>query len=169
MEGTTFKVAWADDAVYLGIRCEERDIKGLNIGTTRNEDTNLWNGDCIEILLETQTHSYYQIAVSPSGAIIDLDRRKGLNTLWSAGAQAATFVGDGFWSMEARIPVMPPQQEEVDALNGVCGRKPNDVYPWYFNLCRQRVRANGTEFSAFSPTGVGNFHALLKFGKLYVR
>jgi hypothetical protein len=169
MEGTTFKAAWAGDALYFGIRCEDRDMKGLNIGTTRNKDTNLWNGDCIEILIETQTHSYYQVAISPSGAIVDLDRKKGLDTLWSAGAQAATFAGDGFWSLEVRIPVFAPQHEEVDALNGVCGRKPNDVFPWYFNVCRQRVRANGKEFSAFSPTGTDNFHELLKFGKLCVR
>jgi hypothetical protein len=169
MEGSTFKVAWAGDALYFGIRCDERDMKGLNVGTTRNEDTNLWNGDCIEILIETQTHSYYQIAVSPSGVIVDLDRKKGLNTLWSSGAQAAVFAGEGFWSLEVRVPVAGPQQEEVDPLNGLCGRKPNDVFPWYFNLCRQRIRPNGKEFTAFSPTGVDHFHELLKFAKLYVR
>jgi hypothetical protein len=36
-------------------------------------DPALWYGDTIEILLETDRHSYYQIAVNPAGAIIDLD------------------------------------------------------------------------------------------------
>ena len=61
------------------------------------------------------------------------------------------------------------QQAEIDADNGVAGRKPGETYPWYFNVCRQRLRANGAEHSAFSPTGTTGFHELMKFGRLYVR
>jgi len=166
---TSFRGLWADASLYVGIRCEDMDTRNLNIGTTKNDDGNLWNGDCVEILLETQTHSYYQLAISPAGALVDLDRKDGINMLWSSGAEVASHVGDGYWSLEVRIPVAAENQEEIDPQNGVAGRRPSETYPWYFNVCRQRVRDNGTELSAFSPTGKEQFHDSMKFGKLYVR
>jgi len=166
---TSFRVAWADDNLYFGIRCQDLVAKGLNISATKDGDTNIWLGDNIEILLETQTHSYYQIAISPAGAIVDLDRKKGLDSLWSANAEVATHVGDGFWSLEVRVPVAGEGQELLDARNGVSGRRPTQTYPWYFNVCRQRVRDNGMERSAFSPPGKDTFHHLIKFAELYVR
>ena len=137
--------------------------------STKDGDMNVFNGDTIELLLETQSHSYYQIVISPSGAVIDLDRKKGLNTLWSSGIETAAYIGDGFWSLEVRVPGAGGLQGEVDPLNGVAGRKPNETYPWYFNVCRQRMRPIGEEYSAFSPTGKKHFHDVMKFGKLYVR
>ena len=167
--GTTFKAAWAGDNIYFGIKCMDRDTKSLNIAATRNEDTTIWNGDCVEILLETQTHSYYQLAISPTGALVDLDRKGGLKMLWSSNAEVAAHVGEGYWSLEVRIPVAGELQGNIDPLNGVAGRKPSKTYPWYINLCRQRVRENGTEHSAFSPTGESGFHHPMKFAKLHMK
>ena len=62
-----------------------------------------------------------------------------------------------------------PLQEELDPLNGLAGKRPSKARPWYFNVCRQRVRDDGTELSAFSPTGKKHFHDVMKFGKLLVR
>jgi hypothetical protein len=166
---TSFRISWADDAIYIGIRCDDIDTKKLNIQSTENEDPAILNGDCVEILIETQSHSYYQFAVNPAGAIIDLDRKQDSNSKWASNAQAASYIGDGFWSVEIRIPVLGEQQEFIDPLNGLAGRKPTGTYPWYFNLCRQRVRSNGTEFSSFSPTGEASFYVPAKFGKLVTR
>ena len=80
----------------------------------------------------------------------------------------ATHIGDGCWSVEVRIPIVPPAQEAIDPLNGVAGSKPSETYPWYFNVYRHAVNEKGEEFSAFSPTGKKSFHVPLKFGKLYV-
>jgi len=167
--GTSFRVACAGDSLFFGIICRDLETKKLNIAATRDGDANVWAGDAIELLLETQTHSYYQIAISPAGAVVDLDRKRGLDSLWSSGAEVASHVGQGFWSLEVRIPIAGPSQEQVDPRNGVSGRKPSETYPWYFNLCRQRVRDTGTEHSAFSPTGKAGFHDVMKFGKLYMR
>ncbi|NOY01010.1 MAG: DUF4838 domain-containing protein, partial [Verrucomicrobia bacterium] len=72
--GTSIKVAWVGSNLYFAIRCEERPGEKLNIATTKNGDQAIWYGDAVEILLETEAHSYYQIAVNPSGALIDIDR-----------------------------------------------------------------------------------------------
>ena len=172
---TTFRVAWCDDdAFYFGIRCEDPDIKGLNIGSRNPDDTAIWEGDNIDLMIETQGHSYYQIAISPSGAIVDADRKGGFNTLWNSGAQAATYVGDGYWSMELRVPAAGDQAETINPLVGISGHKPTAEYPWYFNLGRQRMRqGQAREFSASAPpkkdgTG-GGFHDLWNFGQLIVK
>jgi hypothetical protein len=51
----------------------------------------------------------------------------------------------------------------------VVGRKPLKSLPWYFNVCRQRVREDETELSAFSPTGEKTFHVPNRFARLYER
>ena len=166
---TSFRVGWADNSLYFGIRCDEPDMKNLNIASREKDDPNVFNGDEIELLIETQAHSYYQIAVSPSGAVTDLDRKRGQELLWSSHAEAAVYQGEGYWSLEIRLPVAGDDAEMLDPTNGICGRRPTEVYPWSFNLGRLRVRSKGTEGSAFSPTGTRGFHEVMKFGTLVVK
>ena len=162
---TTFKAGWQAGSVCFAIRCEEPDVQP-NIGTTKEDDSALWYGDCIEILLETEARSYYQIAVSPSGAVADLDRSAPREAWysWDSQAEVATHTGDGFWTVEIRIPMT---QDENDPLHQVIGSKPTQSLPWHVNLCRQRIREDGTEHSALSPTGMNNFHAPMKFAHFF--
>ena len=166
--GASFKAAWSGGNLYFAIRCDETPGEKLNIGTTKRDDAALWYGDAVEVLLETESHSYYQIAVSPSGALVDLDRgaAKAAWYGWDSQAEVATHVGEKEWTVEVRIPVV---DDATDPLHQVVGRRPTDGLLWYFNVCRQRVRDNGTELSAFSPTGKEGFHDAMKFAKLYVR
>lgn len=166
---TSFLIAWIEDALYLGITCTEPDMPGLMIGTTEADSPNIWNGDVVEVLLATQFHSYYQIAVSPSGAVTDLDREKGLNTLWDSGAEIATQRGPDQWTVEIRLPAAGENAKDIDPLHGVAGKQPSETYLWFVNVCRQRVRGGETELSAWSPTGQKRFNVPEKFGKVYAR
>jgi len=164
---TTFKSGWGPGGnLYFAIRCEERPGQPLNIGTKKNEDQAMWYGDVVEILLETESHAYYQFAVNPVGALIDLDRGASKSGWfrWQSQAEVATHVADDHWTVEIRIPVT---DDDNDPLNQVIGRKPTESLPWYINLCRQRVREDGSEYSAFSPTGTTGFHEVMKFGHFY--
>jgi tetratricopeptide (TPR) repeat protein len=165
--GTTFKAAWGKDgALYLAIRCEDRRGEKPNIAATKKDDSALWYGDAVEILIETESHSYYQIAVNPSGAIADMDRSAPAASRlgWDSKAEVATLIADDHWTVEIRLPVT---QDENDPLHQVIGRKPSVSLPWHFNVCRQRIREDGQEASAFSPTGKPNFHEVMKFAYLY--
>jgi len=163
---TVFKVAWGREGLYFAIRCEDEGKP--TIATRRNDDPAIWYGDVVEILLETESHSYYQIAINPAGAVADMDRRapKDRRMRWDSQAEVAATVDDGGWSVEARIPVVP---KTSDPLHQVVGRKPTSSLPWYFNVCRQRIRGKTAEHFAFSPTGKKTFHDVLKFAKLYGR
>ena len=164
--GTSIKTAWIGNDLYLAIRCEERPGTKPNIATTKTADQAIWYGDAVEILLDTDSHSYYQIAVNPSGAMVDLDRGASRNNWfnWSSQAEVATLVADDHWTVEIRIPVT---QDKNDPLHQVVGHKPTQSLPWHINVCRQRIREDGSEYSAFSPTGTAGFHKPMKFAHFY--
>lgn len=169
VHGTSFQIGCDGETLYFGIKCGEDDMKNLNVTGTKNGDPNIFMGDNLELLLETPTHSYYQVAFNPNGNVMNNDRKKGMNIQWSSGIEAFTHKGDDFWSMEIRVPVAGDKAEDVDPLNGISGNLPTEKQPWFFNLCRQRLRGKDRELSAFSPTGKNAFHVLLKFGELSVR
>ena len=162
--GTTVMSAWHRGNLYFAIRCDERPGGKLNIGTRKNHEEAIFRGDCIEIELATEAHSYYQIAVNPAGALCDLDRATGRGWDWNSQAEVATQVAEDHWTVEIRIPVT---EDDSDPLHFVVGRKPSQSLPWFFNVCRQRIRENGSEYSAVSPTGEMSFHKPLKFGYFY--
>ncbi|WP_395740105.1 DUF4838 domain-containing protein [Prosthecobacter sp.] len=164
--GTTFKTGWRGNSLYFAIRCDERPGDKPNITTTRNGDQALWHGDAVEIELATETHSYYQIAVSPAGHVVDLDRGASRDRWfeWDSKAEVATHIADDHWTVEVRIPVT---QDENDPLHQVIGRQPTPSLPWHINICRQRIREDGRELSALSPTGTEGFHEPMKFAHFY--
>ena len=166
---TTFKVARTDTAIYLGIQCFDDDMGHLNFTATKNEDPSVWNGDNVELLIETPLHAYYQFNISPSGAFTDIDRKTGLNTDWSSGAEIVAHRAADHWSIEVRISHADEMQGVVDPLKGLVGRTPTATYPWFFNLGRQRVRGDVRERWAFAPTGSKTLHEPLKFGQLVGR
>ena len=164
--GTSIKVAWIGNNLYFAIRCEDHPGEKPNIASTKDGDQAIWYGDAVEIILETESHSYYQLAVSPADALIDLDRGADRRNWfrWSSQAEVATQVADDHWTVEIRIPVT---EDENDPLHQVVGRRPTQSLPWHINVCRQRIRENGSEYSAFSPTGTKGFHEKMKFAHFY--
>lgn len=164
--GTTVKSAWLGNNLYFAIRCDERKGEKPNSTTTRKDDSALWSGDAIEVLLETEGHSYYQIAVNPDGAVCDLDRGVSRDKwfTWDAKAEVATHIAEDHWVVEMRLPL---REDENDPLNQVVGHMPTPSLPWHFNVCRQRVRDDGIEYSSFSPTGTDGFHVISKFATYF--
>ncbi|MCA1808539.1 MAG: DUF4838 domain-containing protein [Lentisphaerae bacterium] len=103
---TRFYLKWYEDALYIGIRCDDPDAGNLNITATAKQDAAIHDGDCVTLLLETQDLSYYEITINPAGAVWDADHSEGgVGEAWSSQAEVATFIGDGYWNVEARIPV----------------------------------------------------------------
>lgn len=162
---TFFKAFWADNNLYLGFRCEDPDMASLNITAKEDDDARAWRGDVIELLIETDQHSFYQLVINPVGVLVDLDRNVTKNDLsWDSMAFVETSQDKDAWYVELKIPILA---ESDDPLHNLAGNKPVKDNPWHFNFCRQRLRENANEFSAFSPTGNKGFAELMKFAKLY--
>ena len=164
--GTSFMAEWIGNDLYFAIRCEEQPGEPLNIATKKAEDQAIWYGDLIEIELATEAHSYYQLAINPAGALVDLDRGAPRDQwfTWSSQAEVATKISDDHWTVEVRIPVT---EDTNDPLHQVVGHLPTTSLPWFINICRQRIRSAAEEYSAFSPTGTSGFHEPLKFAHFH--
>ncbi len=165
--GTKIKTEWIGNNLYFAIRCEEFPGDKPNIATTKNGDQAIWYGDVVEILINTDSHNYYQLAINPAGALVNLDRGASRSkwTNWDSQAEVATRIEDDHWNIEIRIPVT---KDENDPLHQVIGRKPTQSLPWHINVCRQRIREkSGSEYSALSPTGTKGFHEPMKFAHFY--
>ncbi|MGQ9576345.1 MAG: DUF4838 domain-containing protein [Thermoguttaceae bacterium] len=179
---TEFRARWWQNSLYIGIRCEGEPGKPPVIATRQNNDPAIWHGEHVELLIETDKHSYYQIVVNPAGAVLDLDRGASRDAwyAWSSQAEVAAHVGDGYWSVELRLPITA---SDKDPLHQVIGSRPfkaksDDLatgkgtsLPWYFNLFRKRAGSEDGETTAFSPLGpdAKTFHDRMKFAELYIR
>ena len=62
---------------------------------------------------------------------------------------------------------MPIRPDDNDPLNQIVGHHPTQSLPWHINVCRQRIREDGSEYSAFSPTGTDGFHDVMKLATFY--
>lgn len=164
--GTQVKSRWVGHDLYFAIRCDDHHGEKPRITATKEDDAALWYGDAVEVLLETESHSYYQIAIAPNGMVADLDRSASRDKWmsWDSNAVVATQIDDDGWTIEMRLPIT---DDTNDPLHQVIGHKPTKSLPWHINICRQRVREDGTEASAFSPTGAADFHHPMKFATFY--
>jgi hypothetical protein len=167
---SSFQIQREGGILHIGIVCLEPDMKGLQITTTLNDDPKLLDGDHITLLIETPSRSYYEMSINPAGAVYDLDRAPGgRGVAWTSGAQVAVHRGVDRWSIEMRLPIVGEEAFTLDPTKGIDGAQPKELFPWHFNLGRSRVRDGHTERTAFSPTGMDDFHVPEKFAKLWGR
>ena len=179
---TEFRARWWNGNLYLAIRCQSEPGVAPIIGGSQDGDQAIWNGEHLELLIETDKHSYYQLVINPAGLIISLDRGtdKAHWSKWSAQAEVAAHRGDDFWSVEVKLPVTA---SEEDPLHQIIGSMPfksradtlasgkGTSLPWYFNLFRKRAGSPDEETTAFSPLGpdAKTFHDPLRFAEIYVQ
>ena len=181
---TRFMGRWHQDSLVFAIRCEFDASEPPVIGSEKDHDPAIWQGEHLELLIETNRTSYYQIVVNPAGALIDLDRgvtlKQGRAYEWSSQAEVAAHVDEDFWSVEIRLPITASDE---DPLHQIVGTRPFESktkaletgkgtsLPWYFNLFRKRSGTDEVETSSFSPLGENakSFHEPQRFARTYVR
>jgi len=165
---TQFQIQREGSILHIGIICQEPDMPGVNIASTAPDDPKLLEGDHITLLIETASNSYYEIAINPTGTVLEIDHGKdGKGVRWTSGAQIAVHRGDRQWSIEMRLPITGEGSRMIDPLKGIDGAQPKDLFPWHFNVCRQRVRGTTIERTAYSATGKHDFYVPEKFAKLW--
>ena len=159
---TSVSLGWIGQDLFIGVRCEESKMDQVQ-GITANEDLAIFDFDSVEFMIETPIHSYYQIAVSALGGVLDMSRSAMFDTLWTSGAEIKVGREKGGWTVEARIPAIASAEGDVDILNGVLGNPPTADAPWYINVGRLRTVDGKREI--FSLSGKA-FHDKLNFCEL---
>ncbi|MHC4871251.1 MAG: DUF4838 domain-containing protein [Planctomycetota bacterium] len=168
---TKFICRWYKDQLVFGIHCQDVPGRKLNITTEKNNDKAILDGDRIEILLETNVNSYYRIVVNPAGALWDTNmaERVDVSGDWDSLAHAVAHKGEGFWSVEVKIPIINEEEGMTDPLHNVVGRYPTKSWPWFFNLGRVRVGEKGIEVFSYNKTGSQDLQSKISFVKLGAR
>lgn len=164
---TRFTVAWAEDALVFTIECDEPDMDNLLVSPQ------VWDGDSVALLLESPSHSYYEIVVNPDGVVFDSDRGSSVGERWISQASIETSRTDTSWKAKITVPVVSPPEGASDPNHYVAGSPPSASNPWFFNVGRVRIRPGesgsgiygGKAAWAFSPTG-GSYHTSEMFARL---
>jgi hypothetical protein len=166
--GTWARIFRDQDALYFGVCCFEPDMESLKYDAARGAESGVRLGDCVEILLETTSHSYYRIRVDPNGVVEQADMGDGRQELrWRSGADVAVHLDEDRWSVELRLPLAGEGVREEEPLSGIDGRMPSETFLWYFNIGRQRVRDGAVQRLAYAPTDTNEFAVPKRFAQLW--
>ncbi|MFA7159783.1 MAG: DUF4838 domain-containing protein, partial [Kiritimatiellia bacterium] len=156
---TSFRIGSDGANLCIGVRCLEPDMQSLIEAGQKRDDMNVWMDDAVEVILKTPRRSFYQFAINPKGALVDLDRSQGMQGIvWDANVAAATARGTNEWTVELTIP-----------FKDILGDKPTAEQPWHINICRNRPRDKNTELSIFVPSGKPTFQNTEKMAVLVVK
>ncbi len=105
-------------SIIFDVKCEDSDMKSLFV------TDDVWGGDSLAFLIETEGHAYYQVEVNPDGKIFDADREIGCVTRWKSQASTETEIGKDFWRIKLTIPIVTPENNAGDPYHygDHCGR-----------------------------------------------
>lgn len=162
------RMVYDDTSLYIAIECQDSDAAS----TISEFDGPVTDEEHVVICIDagSDTTSYFQIAVAPTGAMADAFVLNGNNGSavrvlpgWNCDRLRASVqvYGDGagpgnqdrFWTVEIAVPL----SEIVTAP-----RVPASGDTWRINIGRLELTGS-REFSACSPPGAENIHRPLRF------
>lgn len=167
-ERTVVRIAYDDDAIYVGVRCDERTSPVVARLTRRDRSV---ESDRITIDLDTRgdrrTAFHFEVgAAGVQGDGVRYDDVE-LSTDWDENWEARTRVDDGGWTAEVRIPLgvlrfdaRRSQTWGLQVRRHVAARQEDDE--WAFI-----PRASAGEVSRYGT--VGPFEGLRPAGSLELR
>ncbi len=156
---TRFKVLYDQDAVYVGIECDEPAIEKLK-ASYGGHDQDVYVDDCVEVFLDPAGDGryYHHFAINSRGAWFDdygADYGLVHVKLWDIPLQTGASVDTAakVWRVEVRVP-LAGLQLKADAGS-----------VWLWNVTRERYTGGTQELSTWTPLK-GNFHQPQLYGKL---
>lgn len=163
---TLIKTGMSKSNLYIAMVCEQEAGERKEKSNKKKDDPAIWEGEYVDILIETDTCAYYQISISPNGELVDLkvDGKK-QDFRWDSLAEYAIQKNENQWVLEIKIPFITNNDDPNHKLDG---RYPSDGSPWYINIGRQRIKDGKPLLCSTSFTGVNSFHVIEKFARCYM-
>jgi hypothetical protein len=162
--GTQVYLAWDEEALYIGLACEEPRMEEV-VETVVDRDGAVWTDNAVEIFIDgarTQ-RDFHQLILSSAGVLLDGHKTGGtFSTDWDLSDQDLSYGITRHkrgWRAELRL-----------SWSGLEIAKPIPGTALRFNITRDRkISAPGhNESTALSPT-FGGFHAPARFATLTLR
>lgn len=140
-EATRVWLAYTKDALYVAVRCEDRNPKQIVL-TKMQRDSWLMDNDNIELVLDTyhDHRNAYFFSTNPAGALIDgrISENQEQSLEWDGIWNVKTHINDAGWAAEFEIPF-----KTIGFSQGISD--------WGFNISRFLARGRETSRWA-SPT-----------------
>ncbi|RJO67367.1 MAG: hypothetical protein C4523_09570 [Myxococcales bacterium] len=166
---TAARLLWDEQFLYIAFECEDEDVWT----SFSKRDDPLYREETTEVMIDADgsASTYYEIQVNAAGAVYDAyfpERRKNMDLAFDAKLVSAAAVEgtlnqredqDKRWAVEMAVPFA----SIADAPH----RPPLPGDRWRLNLYRlDRPAKRGAQASMWSPTLVGDFHMLDRFGTI---
>ena len=104
---TEARVLYDENTLYIGVRCEEPDMKSLRETETRR-DSPVWQNDCIEVMLDSyhDRRNCYIFAINTLGTQTDerVSNESVFDMSWDAKWEAKIKKHQNGWTAEFAIP-----------------------------------------------------------------
>ncbi len=159
-QATAARLAW--DGQELRVLLQACDPNPW--ATITERDGPLWEEEVVEVFLDPvgDAESYFEIEVNPLGTVVDLACRKNRSGYakdfaWDCEGLRTVVrrTADG-WTAEFSIP-----------FASLIAEAPRAGTKWRVNFCRiDRPENRERELTAWSPTGLRQFHVPQRFGVL---
>ena len=157
---TSFRIGWDDRNLYLGVHCVEPavpEVKKRTAGEAGYIDISevswaKFYHDLIEVFWAPGEPIYFQTMVNAIGQYVGPNRHVGhmhnREPIAREGFECRTFLGDGWWEMEAQFSF------------AALGQAPRDGEKWKANLVRvsSQEKGKGEQFTCWPHVERFNFH-----------
>jgi hypothetical protein len=156
--GARAKLLADDTNLYVFIEGREQDPKKIAVDLTGRDDTKVFDGDNVELIIQPGgSKAYYHVALGAGGSVFDCAYPTGdpavSDATWDAQAKTKAVVTAQGWNAEIAIP-----------WSSFGSGAPDDK--WRLNVYRtRRANAQPDEYTALCPT-FGGYHELARFGQL---
>ena len=158
---TTVHVVSTTDTLYIYARCDTPNPDDL-LTDIAEHDGSVWNDDCIELFIDptNERNTYAHIQVNAIGTTADAKGNSDdFDSSWEPKIKVSAKVDSKAkaWVVEMAIP-LADLVDDVNKINRV----------WAANFNRMAYLLDGTEDTAWSPTGTDQSHVPEKFGLLWM-
>lgn len=164
LQATTVSALWNQDYLYVAFSCVDNDIQA----TMTEFNQLLYLEEVVEVFIDDDSDgfTYTEIEVNPNNAVLhymmnnDLKGKKWAFARLEPCVHTAVKRHSSGWDVEMAIPL----NEFIKAPN--IPPLPGDIWRVNFYRIDRPTDGRQNEYSAWSPTGINDFHTPLSFGEL---
>ena len=149
--------------LYVGVVCYETRMKDLKAACRKNDSSDIWKDDRVEIFIDTPERNFFQVVVNANGAVLDRSTdptvvaRETLPELWNPGVETVVKKYDDRWEALIKIPT-------ADFGTNPLSRQ----FVWGIDIFRTRMTGGKVPtVSALVPVGPGAFAKSQRWGCFY--
>ena len=171
---TEVRILYDEEALYIGIYCEEPDMGNLRETMTRS-DSRVWHNDCIEVMLDTyrDRRNCYVFASNTLGAQMDerISNESVFDMSWDARWESKVRKHRDGWTAEFAIPFRVLRFDPHNTTWGVNFWRTHPMNGQSYSWARTAVFGRVSEFGDLTGLNLGKIHmeraiGILPYGSL---